>query len=130
LANRPSASRSRRVSRWNPSGVLLRAQGEAEMSVNINDKIRVEPIWDHTHGRRFQIIVINKERGQNFTVHKDMMARDYLKLKLSDSDILQLIQELSKSITSIDFDPKIVEARMRGNHLKIIKDDGEGNDAG
>lgn len=101
------------------------------MSVNINDKIRVEPIWDHTNGRRFQVIVVNKERGANFTVHKDTMARDYVKLKLSEADIIQLIQELSKSISSIDFDPKIVEARMRGNHLKVVREDGgEGNDAG
>ena len=101
------------------------------MSININDKIRVEPIWDHTNGRRFQIIVVNREKNQNFTVHKDIMARDYLKLKLSESDIMQLIAELSKSISSIDFDPKIVEARMRGNHLKVVRDDGgEGNDAG
>jgi hypothetical protein len=100
------------------------------VSININDKIRVEAIWDHKHGRRFQIIVVNKERGENFTVHKDVMARDYLKLKLSESDILQLIQELSKSITSIDFDPKIVEARLRGSHLHVVKDEEDGNDAG
>jgi hypothetical protein len=96
------------------------------MSVNINDKIRVEPIWDHKHGRRFQFIVVNKEPGENFTTHKDMMARDYLKLKLTDSDILQLIAELKKSIGSIDFDPENVKARMAKCHLKVVEDEENG----
>lgn len=100
------------------------------MSTNINDKLRVEPIWDHKHGRRFQIIVVNKEKDDLFTVHKDMMGRSYIKLKLTDADVFQLIQEMVKSVNSIDFDPKIVEARLGKSFLRIVKEDGEGNDAG
>lgn len=91
--------------------------------MNINDKIRIEPIWDYKNGRRFQIILVNRVKDEHFTVHNDTMARSYVKLKLTDSDVFQLIQELQKSIQSIDFDPKIVEARSERTRLKIVKEE-------
>jgi len=101
------------------------------MSVLIGDNIRVEPIWDpRLQCRRFQIIIVNKQQNETFTVHKDMMARDYMKLKLTDAEVFQLIQELSKSIQSIDFDPKIVQARFGKSHLKVVRDEGNGDDVG
>ena len=96
-----------------------------------DSSIRVEPVWDSREQcRRFQIIIVNKRKDETFTVHKDMMGRDYAKLKLSDAEVFQLIQELAKSIQSVDFDPKIVQARFGKSHLKVVRDGGEGNDAG
>lgn len=91
--------------------------------MNINDKIRIEPIWDYKNGRRFQIILVNRVKDENFTVHNDTMARAYVKLKLTDSDVFQLIQELQKSIQSIDFDPQIVQARSERTRLKVVKEE-------
>lgn len=65
----------------------------------ITDHIHVETIFDYKHGRRFQILITNPEPGSNFTIHKDVMTRDYVKLKLSDADIMKLIQELQRNLT-------------------------------
>lgn len=62
--------------------------------------IQVKSIFDYNNGRRFQIIVTNPEPGQNFTVHHDVMSKEYVKLKLSEADILQLITELQKNLSS------------------------------
>lgn len=91
--------------------------------MRISDSIRVEPIFDYKHGRRFQILVVNKQTGENFTVHKDMLAREYIKLKLSEADIFQLIQELQKNLTNIQNDPKILEAKFMKNRFQVIKGD-------
>ena len=65
--------------------------------MKINDDIRVESIWDQKHGKRFQMLVVNKEPASNFTIRHDIMGREYMKLKLTESDVMQLIQELHKS---------------------------------
>lgn len=98
--------------------------------MRINDTLRVEPIFDYKNGRRFQILVVNKEPGQNFTTHHDMMGRDYIKLKLSEADIMQLIHELQKNITDPKNDPKIIEGNFRKNRLKVVpnKEDEDGNE--
>lgn len=62
--------------------------------------IQVKSIFDYNNGRRFQIIVTNPEPGQNFTVHHDLMSKEYVKLKLSEADIMQLIKELQKNLSS------------------------------
>lgn len=90
-------------------------------------EIRVEPIFDYKHGRRFQIIAVNKEPNATFTVHKDMMGRDYIKLKLSDADLLRLIDEVRKTMGSMEADPKIAEIRFKKNRFQVIpgeKEDG------
>ena len=91
--------------------------------MNINDTLRIEPIFDHKHGRRFQIIIVNKEKNEHFTTHKDIMGRDYLKLKLGDADLIHLIQELSRYIGRPDSDPKILEARSKKSRLQLVKDE-------
>lgn len=98
--------------------------------MRINDTLRVEPIFDYKNGRRFQILVVNKEKGQNFTVHHDIMSREYIKLKLSEADIMQLIHELQKNITDPKNDPQIMEGDFRKNRLKIVhnKEDEDGNE--
>lgn len=65
--------------------------------MKINDDVRVESIWDHKNGKRFQMLVVNKEQDSNFTVHHDTMGRLYVKVKLSETDVMQLIQELHKN---------------------------------
>lgn len=88
--------------------------------MKISDSIRVEPIFDHKHGRRFQIIVVNKEKNDSFTVQHDLMAREYVKLKLNEAEILQLIEELNKNFQSLQSDPKVLELQARKTRLKVI----------
>jgi hypothetical protein len=88
--------------------------------MRINDTLRVEPIFDYKNGRRFQILVVNKEQGQNFTTHHDIMGREYIKLKLSEADIMQLIQELQRNITDPKNDPRILEGNFKKNRLKVV----------
>lgn len=73
--------------------------------MRITDHIQVTPIFDHKNGRRFQIIVTNPTPEANFTVHRDTMARAYVKLKLSEADILQMVLELQKHLVE-PLDPK------------------------
>lgn len=89
--------------------------------MKINDHLTIEPVFDYKHGRRFQILVSNPTKGENFTVHRDMMAREYVKIKLSDADIFKLIVELKKSMTDPNFDPKSAETAARRAHLKLVK---------
>lgn len=93
--------------------------------MRLTDTLTVEPIYDPKNGRRFQILVVNKEKGQNFTVHHDMMAKEYIKLKLSEADIMKLIQELTKQIGSPNSDPKIVEARTRKTRFEVLPGKGD-----
>jgi hypothetical protein len=88
--------------------------------MRISDTLTVEPIFDYKNGRRFQILVVNKEKGQNFTTHHDMMGREYIKLKLSEADIMQLIHELQRNITDPKNDPQTLEGNFRRNRLKIV----------
>jgi hypothetical protein len=84
-----------------------------------DDKLRVDPIWDYKHGRRTQIIVVNKSEGELFTSHKDTMTRDYIKLKLSDADIMLLIQKLQKIVST----PEPIRTELQKNYLRVVKDE-------
>lgn len=79
--------------------------------MKVNDAIHVEPMFDYQNGRRFQILVINKTENELFSTHKDVMGRDYVKLKLSDSDIMQLINQLSKNLKTPTTHLKLIEPK-------------------
>lgn len=82
--------------------------------MKINDELTVNPIWDYKNGRRFQIIVVNKGEAPTFTTHRDMMAREYLKLTLTEADIFQLILELQKNLT-VEAGPRLNLKLIQGN---------------
>lgn len=67
--------------------------------MQINDEIRLDYIFDYANGRRLQIIAVNKDKNDPlFTVHRDMMGREYIKLKLDQQGIMALIKELQKGM--------------------------------
>lgn len=95
--------------------------------MKVNESIRVETIFDYKNGRRFQILIVNKIKDDIFTTHKDMMGRDYLKIKLSESDLMVLANEIRKNIILTDKDVKFLEERSRRAKLKLV-DPEEGSD--
>jgi hypothetical protein len=98
--------------------------------MRITDNITVDAIFDYKNGRRFQVLVVNKEPGEKFTTHHDMMGKEYIKLKLSEADIMLMIQELQKNITDLRNDPVILEKQFKRNRLKLIDSNKEDEDDG
>jgi hypothetical protein len=97
--------------------------------MKVNDTLRVEPMFDYKHGRRFKVYIVNKEPGENFTTHYDAMGKEYVKLKLTDADILQIIQELQRNMTNPMNDPKILQTQFAKNRFKVVdsKEESDGN---
>ena len=90
--------------------------------MRISDDIQLDYIFDYDNGRRLQVIAVNKDMKRPlFTVHHDMMGREYIKLKLNQQEIMQLIQELQKGMIVPQGQIKDFNRNSLKKGLRLIK---------
>jgi hypothetical protein len=92
--------------------------------MKVNDTIRVEPIFDYKHGRRMQVLIVNKDE-KLFTTHHDAMGREYVKIKMTEADIFTLIQELNRQLMATQNKVEVLEAEFKRARLKLVESEKE-----
>ena len=94
----------------------------------IDDEIRLDQIFDYKNGRRFQVIAVNKNKDAPiFTVHNDIMGRQYIKLKLDQKNIMQLIHELKKGLSANSAQVVQINKDSRKPNLRVVPKDSNNN---
>jgi hypothetical protein len=88
--------------------------------VKISDSITVEKLFDYKNGRRFQILILNKVKDEHYTSHKDMMGRDYIKMKLTEPIMMALLTEIRKNMILSEEEAKLLNKMEKRSKLKLV----------